>query len=320
MKKYKYFIFILIFATFTTACNDAFLEKYPKTSLIEENAFETYDNFKAFAYPLYGMLTNTTIATSIHPSGGQYGHYLGDVWSGYLTRRYSYNPYAFQTIQDASSGNGWNFGYIRRANMMLEHIDDAAELTEAEKNHWRAIGYFFHSFWYMELINRFGDIPWVDKVLDETSPEAFGPRENRKVVADKVLDRLKWAEEHIGNFENRDGKNSIRKDVIQATISRFALREGTWRKYHELGDYQKYFAECERVSKILMAKYPTLYMGTDGQPAAGYGEMWTTRDLADVPGVILYKEFIRGVLEARMCYIEHTSSHTIEMPQHTVDM
>lgn len=320
MKKYKFYIIILIFVALMPACNDDFLEKYPKTSLTEGNAFETYDNFKAFTYPLYSMLTNTTIATSIHPGGGQYGHYLGDVWSGYLARRYSYNPYAFQTIQDKSSGNGWSFGYIRRVNMMLSHIDDAAQLTEAEKNHWRAVGYFFHSFWYMELINRFGDIPWVDKVLDETSPEAFGPREDRKIVADKVLERLKWAENNIGEFEAKDGKNSINKDVIQAAMSRFTLREGTWRKYHELGDYQKYFTECERVSKELMKKYPVLYYGTDGQPAAGYGEMWTTRDLSNVPGVILYKEFIRGVLEARMCYIEHTSSHAIEMPQHTVDM
>ena len=28
-----------------------------------------------------------------------------------------------------------------------------------------------------------------------------------------------------------------------------------------------------------MAAYPTLYTGTDGQPGAGYGEMWTTEDL-----------------------------------------
>lgn len=31
-----------------------------------------------------------------------------------------------------------------------------------------------------------------------------------------------------------------------------------------------------------MADYPTLYYGTDGQPAAGYGEMWTTEDLSKV--------------------------------------
>ena len=69
-----------------------------------------------------------------------------------------------------------------------------------------------------------------------------------------------------------------------------------------------------------MDKYPTLYKGTDGQPAAGYGEMWTTEDLSQVPGIILYKEYKEAILTHNNCYVEHTSSHIVEMPQHTVDM
>lgn len=233
--------------------------------------------------------------------------------------RSSYNPYAFQTIQNVSSGNGWNFDDIRRINIMIANIDESS-LNIAEKNHWRAIGYFFHSFWYMELVNRFGDVPWITEVLDETSEGAYGPRDDRKIVADSILFRLKWAEEHIGQFENRDGKNMINKDVIQATLSRFTLREGSWRKYHELGDYEKYFKECARVSEILMDKYPILYKGTDGQPAAGYGEMWTSEDLSNIPGVIFYKEFKESVLTHRLCHGDHTATNTNEMPQHTVDM
>ena len=69
MKKY---IFILLATMFlSTSCNDSFLEKYPKTSLTEDNAFETYDNFKAFIYPCYEMFTNTTIATSLSNSYAQ---------------------------------------------------------------------------------------------------------------------------------------------------------------------------------------------------------------------------------------------------------
>ena len=69
-----------------------------------------------------------------------------------------------------------------------------------------------------------------------------------------------------------------------------------------------------------MDKYPTLYNGTDGQPAAGYGEMWTTEDLSQVPGIILYKEYKEAILTHNNCHVEHTSSHIVEMPQHTVDM
>ena len=42
----------------------------------------------------------------------------------------------------------------------------------------------------MELIDRFGAVPWVDQVLQEDSPEVYGPRMDRKEVADKVLERF----------------------------------------------------------------------------------------------------------------------------------
>ena len=50
---------------------------------------------------------------------------------------------------------------------MLKGLETSSMPT-AEKEHWQAVGYFFHAFWYMELINRFGDVPWIDKVLDPT--------------------------------------------------------------------------------------------------------------------------------------------------------
>ncbi|WP_288206468.1 RagB/SusD family nutrient uptake outer membrane protein [uncultured Parabacteroides sp.] len=303
------------------SCNDSFLDKSPVTDLTEENAFNSYDNFKAFMWPCYEMFTNNTIRTSLN-SWGQNGQYKGDMDAGYMENKAEsgYNQFAYQTVASVASGNGWDFKtFIRRINIMLSHID-ASTMKDEEKDHWRAVGYFFHSYWYMELIDRFGDIPWVDQVLSEDSPEAYGKREDRKVVADKVLERLQWAEQNIGNFTSLDGKNTIDRNCVRAALSRFTLREGTWRKYHELGDYEKYLQECVRVSELLMDDYPTLYNGTDGQPAAGYGEIWTTEDLGSTPGVILYKSYVADINPHGACYIEHTSSHHVEMNQKTVDL
>ena len=48
----KILLFLTLFTGMTlTGCNDSFLEKYPVTSLTEENAFQSYDNFKAFMWP-----------------------------------------------------------------------------------------------------------------------------------------------------------------------------------------------------------------------------------------------------------------------------
>lgn len=304
-----------------SGCNDSFLDKAPITDLTEDNAFNSYDNFKAFTWPCYAMFTNTTIRTSLS-NFAQNGQYGGDTDAGYFESKYEsgYNKYAYQTVASAATGNGWDFSsFIRRINIMLSHID-GSRMTDAQKDHWRAVGYFFHSYWYMELIDRFGAVPWVEQVLKEDSPEAYGPRMDRKEVADKVLERLKWAEEHIGNFTAQDGENTITQNCVRAALSRFALREGTWRKYHELGDYEKYLKECVRVSELLMEAYPNLYKGTDGQPAAGYGEMWTTEDLDGIPGIIFYKSYVADINPHNMSYIEHTSSHNVEMNQKTVDL
>lgn len=305
-------------------CNDSFLDKTPITDLTEDNAFNSYDNFKNFMWPCYKMFVNTTIRTSTRDNGwGTGGQYEGDVDAGYLNKRSpsGFNQFAYQTKGSTASGNGWDFSsYIRRVNIMLSHIEES-DMTEAEKEHWQAVGYFFHSFWYMELIDRFGDVPWVNKVLTEESPEIYDARMPRVQVADSVLTRLQWAENHIGNFESQDGANTINKNCVRAALSRFTLREGTWRKYHGLEGPDKYLQECVRVSELLMTDYPVLYTGTDGQPGAGYGEMWTTEDLSTVPGIILYKAYVQDINPVQGgCYIEHTSSHDIEMNQNTVDL
>lgn len=323
MKKILLGIFILAGVTIS-GCNDSFLEKYPVTQLTEKNAFSSYDNFKSFMYPCYTIFENTTIRTSTAGNGwGDGGQYGGDMDAGYLQGKYTsgFNQFAYQTKGSTANGNGWDFsGYIRRVNLMLSHIDES-KLTQAEKDHWRAVGYFFYSFWYIELIDRFGDVPLVDIVLEENSKEAYGPRMDRKEVVAKILERLKWAEEHIGDFSSRDGKNTINADCIRAVISRFCLREATWRKYHNMDGAEALFNECIRASEILMNSYPNLYYGTDVQPGAGYGEMWTTEDLGSVPGIILYKSIVKDINPVQGgCYVEHTASHYVEMNQNTVDL
>ncbi len=318
--KTKYLL-ILLMVMPLLSCNDGFLEKMPKTDLTENNAFTSYDNFKSFMWPCYAIFTDGTIGTSL-ASWGEHGQYRSDMDAGYLESKYStgFNRFAFQTVASVASGNGWSFSnYIRRTNIMLSHLSNN-NMTVAERNHWRAVAYFFHSYWYVELVNRFGDVPWVNTVLQANDNAAYGPRINRRTVTDSIMARLKWAENNIGDFKAKDGVNTIDRECILALISRFALREATWQKYHELGDYESLLRECVRASELLMNEYPILYKGTDGQPAAGYGEMWTTDDLSKIPGVILYKQYVPDLSQHDMSYIERTSSHYVEMNKNTVNL
>lgn len=305
-------ILIIIFAvsTLVWACNDSYLEKFPVETLTEATAFNTYSNFQTYAWSLYGVFDNANILRRLGTYGDG-GLNISDQYAGYLARKGTsqYNPYAFQTITNSASGNGWDFTYIRSVNIMLQNISKA-NMTDIEKAHWRSVGYFFRSYYYMELISRFGDVPWINKVLSDTDPEAYGERTPRKAVADSVLANLQYAESHIKVAG--DGKNTINQNVVRALISRFCLFEGTWRKYHGLGDESKYLNECVRSSELLMASYPTVH--TD------FGAMFTSPDLGAIPGVILYKEYVTSVLLNSYSHYERTSSGISEMAQSMVDM
>lgn len=319
MKKNIIFAVICLLMSFTS-CNDNYLEKYPLTDLTEENAFLEYNNFKAYMYPCYEMFTNTTIRTNFNSNyfGSQF---YGDFYGGLVTERDGrYNPYAYQNITQTVSGNGWNFEYIRHINIMLKHLDDGV-LSESEAAHWRSVGYFFSAWWYMELIDRFGDVPWIDEVLSESPEASYGPRTPRAEVAKNIIARLEYAIANLGDFD--DGANTLTANAVKAALSRFLLREGTWAKYHGLDEpYEEYLRKCLEVSQDLMNQYPALYTGngSEKEEAAGYGELWTTEDLTGIPGVIFFKQYYDGILMHRGNDFEHIAAHGVDVPQYTVDM
>lgn len=319
MKKKILSAVICLLALFT-GCNDDYLEKYPLTDLTEENAFLEYNSFKAYMYPCYSLFTNTTIRTNFN-SNYTSSQYYGDYYAGLVTNRDgSYNPYAYKNITSTVSGNGWDFSCIRHINIMLSHLDDGV-LSDKEAAHWRSVGYFFSAWWYMELVDRFGDVPWVETVLNEQSEEAYGPRTPRAEVVEKIISRLEYAIENLGDYD--DGDNTLTVNAIKAALSRFLLREGTWAKYHGLDEpYEEYLKKCLDVSQDLMNEYPTLYYGggTEDEEAAGYGELWTTENLAGIPGIIFFKQYYDGILMHRGNDYEHIAAHAADVPQYTVDM
>lgn len=306
----KIIVILTTLALAVISCNDGFLDRMPVEKLTEETSFETYANFRTYGWSLYSVFEDDNILRRLGTSAGE-GLYESDQYAGYLSNKgvNSFNKYAFQTVTNSTTGNGWDFSYIRKVNTMLDNIDNSS-MNEEEKEHWRSVGYFFRSYYYMELIARFGDVPWVENVLTDDDETLYASKTPRKEVADKVLENLQYAESHIK--KDGDGANTINVHCIRALMSRFTLFEGTWRKYHGLGDETKYLQECIRVSDELMKVFPTLH--TD------YGEEWTSPDLSVIPGIILYKEYAAELITSSYTRNERNQWHGIEMPQLTVDM
>lgn len=321
--KIKNIISAFACAALLVGCNDDYLEKNPVTALTEDNAFQTYDNFKAYMYQCYNIFTDSRIYTNLSGNTYYYGPFYGDYYAGLMTTRDNIqNPYAYQTVTVTNSSTNWDFTYPRKVNIMLSHLGSSS-MTEAQKEHWRSVGYFFHAYWYIELISRYGDVPWINTVLNDTSEEAYGERTPRAEVADSIVARLEYAIDHIGSSAN-DGDNPVTVDACRALLSRFLLREGTWAKYHGLDEhYNVYLHECILVSAKLMEDYPNLYYGNESNnkyPGHGFDEEYTTEDLTGKPGVIMFKQYVNGVLMHRYSDLIHVEANRCDAPQATVDL
>lgn len=263
-------IFFIPLCVLLNSCND-FLEKDPKDRLTTTTAFQSYDNFKTYSWGFYSIFRKTRRITELD----QNTNLLVDNASP------NNNLWAYQYVTENTGNANWDFSYIRRANIMLDNIE-GSELSETEKAHWRSVGLFFRSYKYFTLLSLYGDVPWLEHSLsDSDAEELYGPRASRDEVASNILRDLEEAEQNIGLFD--DGDNTINQKVVQALISRFALFEGTWRKYHGLSDAKKYLEACATYSKKLIDAEPEV--------ADNYDLLFTSQSLVGMRGVLLYFEY-----------------------------
>lgn len=321
MKKIILSIFIILALI---SCNDDFLEKFPLETQSEATAFVSYANFQTYSWGLYDIFyNNASITRTIHY---QLATGRGDAYAGYLNHQNRVNDYAndiitpFASAYDASAfythaTGGWDFAAIRNVCLMLDNINQSSMSAE-DKAHWRSVGYFFHSFQYMELVSRYGDVPWVNHALAEDDPIQTVKRTSRTVVVDSIMNRLKYAEANIYEMGEGAGTNTINKACVQVLISRFGLFEATWRKYHNVSDdnsnynQAKLLQESVRASEAIMNNYSL----------GAYDDLYNSPSLADNPGVILYKQFETGVLMHMIGRYCRTAAGRWDVPKHTVDL
>lgn len=289
MKTYIYKITLSIIAgvTFllTGGCSDDFLTKYPLDKLTEETAFETYDNFLTFSWGFYerfgGFSTgdNDGLYTTTHNESECNSDNFNKSQSG------QFSPYKYQTKIEPSTEPTYTNAYkfIRRANLMLQNID-GANMSEAEKNHWKSVGLFFRSMEYYTLLSNYGGVIWIDRVIGDSDTEIYlGSRASRDEVAKNILDDLQWAEANIK--EAGDGANTVNVHVVRALISRFGLFEGTWRKYHGLSNSEMYLNASATASENLINSFPNVM--------SNYDDLFNSQDLTVgvTTGVLLARKY-----------------------------
>lgn len=314
MKKTLYIWALAVISSFSS-CNDSFLEYLPQTSLTEETAFVSYNNFKTYSWGLYSIFSDGLMRQYINTGSDALTMAYGDVNANYL---YSSNGSNIQNnvwqwnniTSSMNTDSSWDFAYIRKVNIMLRNIDKS-KMSDEEKEHWRSVGLFFRAYRYYELMARYGDVPWLENVVEDTDTEIlYGARTPRAEVAANILRDLQYAETHIKTDGEGKKTNTINRDCVRVLLSRFCLFEGTWRRYHNTGDATTLLNECERVSKALLDAYPTI--------GANYVDLWSSDNLSGYPGVILYKELVADQIMSTFPRHERGGSQKIGLHARTV--
>src|SRR5690606_23436207 len=80
---------------------------------------------------------------------------------------------------------------------------------------------------------RYSDVPWIDKVVTTDDDALFGSRDPREIVVRNIMEDFAFAAAHVSPISS---KGAVNQWVVKMEFARFALYEGTFRKYHlELG-------------------------------------------------------------------------------------
>ena len=277
MKKIFNLSIILLLLTFVvSSCIDKTLDKLPLDSNSDDGNWTTESALETYSWNLYGDLNDYS-----YGNGWTKGQYHNEsICDDYAAETFT----QFTTNVPDASGS-WNSPYdmIRKANILLERVDRVPNLSEAAANHWKGIARFFRALHHFRLVRTYGDVVWVEKDLNITNEEDISrPRDSRVLVMDNVVADLEFAMNNC-YAPQRAGVNVINNMVAAALLSRAALYEAAWEKYHNVsgGHPEQFYTKAKEAAKKVIDS--GIYSLTDD-----YKGNYTSISLAENPEMLLY--------------------------------
>lgn len=194
------------------ACSKDFLDRTPVNKVPEEEFWRTENDVKLAVNAIYGKL-----------SDGMYDDGASDL----VHAQYPWES-ASTAISSGSLGAdidaGWSYIPIRTCNYFLENVDKAV-MDETLKERYKAEVRFIRAYLYIPIVEKFGDIPLVTKVL--TKEESNVPRVAKKDVLDFLFKELQEVSAKLPvSYSSEKGR--ITKGAALALQSRLYLMENNW--------------------------------------------------------------------------------------------
>ena len=270
MNKVLKYICAASIAVMSASCMDL----DPKDQISDSNLWGKAEDFQLFTNQMYGWTYSfaETVYDGTH----------SDKRSDLIADKGGINQYAKGINTVPSSDGNYTNGYkrIRNCNLLLERAagygGDQAEIAQAVGE-----AYFFRAYSYFEMLRLYGDLIIVRSTLDTDSEELYASRNDRTEVMDLIISDLHAATEHLKTFKSVE-KGRISEEGAWAYLSRVALYEGTWQKFHNNNTEKAnaYLTEAAEAARKVMdsGTFRLFYNNILGETSQKY--MFILEDLA----------------------------------------
>ena len=283
MKKFTLLTVLAVFALFYQGCEDNFLNVQPETEIGGDTFFNSADDLNMYLnslmdWPGFGFGESFALEASDDATSSGSVEFrnimLNDVTSRQIT-------------------DGWDWEQLRDINYFLENFD-RAEISDAELNHFEGIARFHRARFYMEKVQRFGDVPWYDEVLSTDDEDLYKARDSREFVVNKIFEDYQFAADHVMPSST---VGAVDKWVVKAFMARHALFEGTFRTYHDYLDVDtpaSEFLEMAKEQSQDVIDEGGFSIHSTGNPDEDYLSLFNNPNLAGNSEIILLNRSIEG--------------------------
>ena len=199
----------------------------PKDSLGDNLVWNKADNFQLFANQFYGWTRDLGGGTDYQNgvSDGVHSDYRSDLICTSSVNTYSQGTNA---IPEKDGNFTRLYKNIYYTNLLLQNAKGFG--NQAAISTPKGEAYWFRAYLHFELVQIYGDAQILTEPLDIDNAQLYGERSPRGEVIDQVISDLQQAIELLPEKASEEGR--LCKDAAYAMLSRVALYEGTWQKFH----------------------------------------------------------------------------------------
>ncbi|SKB39760.1 RagB/SusD family nutrient uptake outer membrane protein [Daejeonella lutea] len=233
--KTRYISLIILLLVSFAGCQKDALDTTPVDKIDAAVFFNTATDLEVYTNKFYDMLPDFNLYVDDTSTDNAIALTVADRVKG--TR----------VLPASRTGTKWIWDDLRSINYFLANYEKCKDA--AAKAKFSGIARFFRAYFYYDRVKTFGDVPLYTKVLEAEDPDLYKARDSRKVVMAQVLEDINYA---IANIPKEVQLNRITKHTALLLKARICLFEGTFRKYHKLGDHDAFLKEAAAASEELI--------------------------------------------------------------------